>query len=251
MSKSRVRRAVILAAGKSRRLENLKLETPKPMIEVQGKPILVWHLEKCAERGIQEVCINLHHRPEQIRSVIGDGSRWNLKINYRLEPELAGTAGGVKGFADHLRGEPFLVLYGDNYCTFSFDEIIRAHFNARPNPDMSMMLFELEDVSGSGVAICAPDDTIQTFIEKPSRESTPSHWVNAGVYLMEPGLLDLIPDGPNDFGHDVIPRYLVAGKRILGVKTQGRVYAVDTPELLRSLPPDLGRPSGNTTPTTA
>jgi NDP-sugar pyrophosphorylase family protein len=240
MNKISVRRAVILAAGKSRRLEDLKLELPKPLIEVGGKPLLFHHLEKCAEQGIEEVYMNLHHRPEQIRSFIGDGSRWGLKIIYRLESALSGTAGGVKGFAEHLRGEPFLVLYGDNYCTFSLGEIIRAHLGARLRPDMSMVLFELEDVAGSGVAICAPDNAIQSFIEKPARESTGSHWVNAGVYLMEPGLLDLIPDGPSDFGHEVIPRYLASGKRILGVKTQGRVYAVDTPELLRRLPAHLG-----------
>jgi NDP-sugar pyrophosphorylase family protein len=235
MSKAaeKIRRAMILAAGKSRRLEELHLSQPKPTLEIGGQPLLLRHLEHCAEAGIEEVFINLHYLPEQIRALAGDGARWTLRITYREEAALAGTAGGVKGFADDLRGEPFLVIYGDNYCTFSLGEIIRAHLGASPRAEMSIMLFELEDVSTSGVAVCGAERLIESFIEKPAAGETESHWVNAGVYIMEPHLLDLIPEGPSDFGHEVIPALLAAGKRILGVKTQGRVYAVDTPELLQ------------------
>ena len=229
----RLRRAVILAAGKSSRLDSLKLNKPKPTIEVGGQPLLVRHLEHCRQQGIEEVFINLHHMPEKIRSLLGDGSRWNVKITYKFEPVLRGTAGGVKNFTEHLRGEPFLVIYGDNYWTFSLDKIIQAHFRLSPPPDMSIVLFALENVSGSGVAVCDQSGMIQSFIEKPAPGMTASHWVNAGIYLMEPQLLDAIPEGASDFGHDVIPRYLAAGKRIFGVKTQGRVCAVDTPELLQ------------------
>lgn len=229
----KLRRAVILAAGKSSRLDDLHLNKPKPLIEVRGQPLLDRHLENCAQQGIEEVFINLHHLPEQIRSFVGDGSRWNVKVTYNFELVLSGTAGGVKNFAKHLRGEPFLVIYGDNYCTFSLDEIIQPHFHLSARPDMSIVLFELEDVSGSGVALCDSNNIIQSFIEKPLPGTTDSHWVNAGVYLMEPHLLDAIPEGTSDFGHDIIPSYLASGKRILGVKTQGRVYAVDTPELLQ------------------
>ena len=232
---AKMHRAVILAAGKSHRLDGLNLGKPKPMIEVLGKPLLAHHLERCAEVGIEEVFINLHHLPEQIREFAGDGSKWNLKITYNLESVLAGTAGGVKGFSPYLKDAPFLVIYGDNYCTFPLSEIIDAHVNACQRPAMSIVLFELDNVMGSGVAICNPDNTIQSFLEKPLPGATDSHWVNAGVCLLEPELLDLIPEGHSDFGHDVIPHLLVTGKRILGVKTKGRVHAVDTPELLRSV----------------
>jgi len=230
---ARIRRAVILAAGKSSRLDRLNLGKPKPALEVGGQPLIVRHLEHCAQAGIEEVFINLHHLPEQIRALAGDGSRWNLRITYHVEPVLAGTAGGVKAFREQLQGEPFLVIYGDNYCTFSLAEIVTAHFNLSPLPDMSIVLFELDDVSGSGVAVCDEENRILSFIEKPAPGTTDSHWVNAGVYIMEPPLLDLIPEGVSDFGHDLIPLYLTSGKRVYGIKTQGRVHAVDTPELLQ------------------
>jgi NDP-sugar pyrophosphorylase family protein len=230
---ARIRRAVILAAGKSSRLDRLNLGKPKPALEVGGQPLIVRHLENCAQAGIEEVFINLHHLPEQIRALAGDGSRWNLKITYHVEPVLAGTAGGVKAFSEQLQGEPFFVIYGDNYCTFSLAEIISAHFSISPASDMSIVLFELGDVSGSGVADCDGNNRILSFIEKPAPGTTDSHWVNAGVYIMEPALLNLIPEGASDFGHDLIPLYLTSGKHVYGIKTQGRVYAVDTPELLQ------------------
>ena len=230
-----VRRAVILAAGMSHRLDPLKLGKPKPMIEVGGQPLLARHLTACAREGIEEVYINLHYLPDQIRNFAGDGSRWGLKIRYNLEPAPSGTAGGVKKFERYLVEEAFLVIYGDNYYTFSLSELIESHFCNRMRPEMSVVLFRLEDISGSGVAECDSNQLIQRFFEKPKPEETKSHWVNAGLYLLEPGLLDLIPEGSSDFGHDVIPSLLVKGKRILGVKTQGRVYAVDTPELLHKV----------------
>jgi NDP-sugar pyrophosphorylase family protein len=104
---------------------------------------------------------------------------------------------------------------------------------------MSIVLFELEDVSQSGVAVCGADGRIVSFVEKPAPGTTDSHWVNAGVYVMEPELLATFPAGPCDFGRELIPAWLTEGRRILGVKTQGRVYAVDTPDLLRKLPPEL------------
>jgi NDP-sugar pyrophosphorylase family protein len=234
-SAARVRRAVILAAGQSRRLESLRLDLPKPAIEIDGRPLLVRHIEQCAAHGIEEIYINLHYHPEKIRALAGDGSRWGVRIFYHLEPALLGTAGGVKGFAGHLRAGPFLVIYGDNYGTFSLAEIIEAHFGAPDRPDMSILLHHREDVSSSGVAVCDARGRITSFIEKPAPGTTDSHWVNAGVYLLEPHLLDTIPAGASDFGHELIPAWLAAGRMVLGVKTRGQVYPVDTPELLQQL----------------
>jgi NDP-sugar pyrophosphorylase family protein len=245
-SPTRVRRAVILAAGKGSRLESLKLGKPKPAIEVGGKPLILYHLEQCRQCGVEEVYINLHHLPEQIRSIVGDGSKWDLRVKYKFEPVLAGTAGGVKGFSRDLAGEPFLVIYGDNYLTFSLAELISSHFAKSPVPaDMSIALFEMEYITGSGVVVCDQNHLISSFLEKPLPEITDSRLVNAGVYLMEPPLLDLIPEGINDFGHDIIPAFLGAGKKLLGVIMKSRVYAVDTPELLEKAKGIFHGPQGD------
>lgn len=240
----RVRRAVILAAGKSKRLESLNLAQPKPTIEVAGKALIVHHLEQCSRCGIEEVFINLHYRPEQIQAVVGDGSQWNLNVTCHLEPVLAGTSGGVKGFMAYLHEDPFLVIYGDNYFTFSLMDLIDAHFATSQPPDMSIALFDLDDVSQSGVALCDENGFIISFTEKPQVGSVDSHLVNAGVYVMEPTLLSTIPEGISDFGQDLIPNLIATGKKILGVRMKGSVYAVDTPELLEQTRRRMNPPYG-------
>ena len=216
-----VRRAVILAAGKSQRLQGLELNLPKPLIEVAGQPLLSHHLQRCADLGIDEVFINLHYLPQKIRDYVGNGSRWGLKVTYHEEIELAGTAGAVRHFAEALKKGPFLVIYGDNYCTFSLEELVQAHFRRSLPTDMSIVLFELADTSGSGVAVCDPHDIIQRFVEKPAPGTMDTHWVNAGVYLMESHLLNAIPSGISDFGRDVIPSLLTAGKTHSGSENAG------------------------------
>jgi mannose-1-phosphate guanylyltransferase/mannose-1-phosphate guanylyltransferase/phosphomannomutase len=191
--------------------------------------------------GIEEVYINLHYLPEQICAYAGDGAAWGLKVEYNYEPELAGTGGAVRGFASRLEGEPFLVIYGDNFCIFPLEEIVDAHFGEAIPPDMSIVLFEKDDVSHSGVAVCEPDGRIKSFVEKPAPGTTDSHWVNAGVYLLSPVLLATIPEGTSDFGKELIPAYLAKGLRLLGVKTAGRVLAVDTPEMLARTQAGLDR----------
>jgi NDP-sugar pyrophosphorylase family protein len=231
----RIRRAVILAAGTSQRLSRLGLGRPKPLIEVRGKPLLGHHLDRCREFGIEEVFINLHFLPEQIRDYVGDGAKWGLKVIYNFEEALAGTGGAINGFLKGLSGEPFFVLYGDNFCTFPLSEVADAHFEKTPRPDMSIALFELEDVSQSGVAVCDSAGFITSFIEKPKAGTTTSHLVNAGVYILEPTLLRDWPSGVSDFGKDLIPRYIASGRSVLGIRTAGKVIAVDTPELLANL----------------
>src|SRR4030095_15012417 len=94
----RIRQAVILAAGFGSRMRPLTDTLPKAMVPVAGRPLLERHVERLRAHGIEEIFINLHYLPEVIRSHFGDGSRWGVRIDYELEPQIRGTAGGVKGF---------------------------------------------------------------------------------------------------------------------------------------------------------
>lgn len=221
--------AIILAAGKSERLKGLGLGLPKPLIEVRGKPLLVHHLETCARLGLSRVFINLHFEPEQIPRLIGDGSRWGIHIHYHYEPEVLGTAGGARSFAKDLDTDSCLIIYGDNFFDFDLSELIEAH--RRTTPDMSIMVFHKENVQGSGVVCFDQEGRISKFVEKPESNDSPSHWVNAGAYIMSRTLLESIKEGFSDFGKDIIPNFLSEGKRIMAVATRGSVLAVDTPEL--------------------
>ena len=111
-------KAVVLAAGKGRRLKNLTVNLPKPMIEINDKPVLEHNLEMSREADIHEIYINLHHLPELIKNYFGDGSKFGVNITYNYEPDLLGTAGAVLPFKSNLGDDPFFVIYGDNYICF-------------------------------------------------------------------------------------------------------------------------------------
>lgn len=111
-------KAMILAAGRGERLRPLTDRLPKPLIEVGGKPLVVWHLERLADAGIGEVVINLSHLGDRIEQSLGDGRAWGLSLTYSREPEPLETAGGLALARAHLGEQPFLLVNGDVYCEY-------------------------------------------------------------------------------------------------------------------------------------
>ncbi len=226
-------KAVLLAAGRGERLKSLTMHCPKPMMIVDNRPIIVHNIEMCKSFGITDILINLHYMPEKIVRYLGNGERLGVKIIYKYEPVLLGTAGAIKNFADQLSDERFLVIYADNISNYNLKRIRDRHIEL--SADMTMALFNLTDVSQSGIAILDDTDVIRAFIEKPTIQNIPSHWVNAGVYILEPELISAIPLGFSDFGKDIIPRFIADKKKIVGVKMERNVTAIDTPELYRQV----------------
>ncbi|MDR3353279.1 MAG: nucleotidyltransferase family protein [Zoogloeaceae bacterium] len=113
-------RAMILAAGRGERMRPLTDHTPKPLLEVGGKPLIVWHLERLAAAGFREIVINIAHLGEQIPARLGDGDAWKLRITYSPEPPGAlETAGGIARALPHLGNAPFLVVNGDIFCNWN------------------------------------------------------------------------------------------------------------------------------------
>lgn len=116
-------KAMILAAGKGTRLAPLTDTTPKPLLELAGKPLIVWQIEALAAAGVQQVVINLHHLGQQISNTLGDGSRYGVDICYSQEPELLETGGGIINALPLLGDEPFWLLNGDIWTDFDFSQL--------------------------------------------------------------------------------------------------------------------------------
>lgn len=114
-------KAMVLAAGLGSRLRPLTLETPKPLIEAGGRPLVEFQLEKLRDAGIEEVVINLHHLGEKIEQTLGNGSRFGLRITYSIESELLETGGGIRNALPLLGEEPFLCISGDTYSEFDLN----------------------------------------------------------------------------------------------------------------------------------
>jgi len=117
-------KAMILAAGLGNRMRPLTLHTPKPLLEVGGKPLIVWHIEKLAAMGVNEIVINTAWLGEKLVEALGDGSQFGVKILWSHEGEGLETAGGIINALPLLGGQPFILVNGDVWTTMDFAPLL-------------------------------------------------------------------------------------------------------------------------------
>ena len=200
-------RVMVMAAGKGTRLRPVTDLLPKPMAPVANRPVLYHILRLLKRHGFGEVVLNLHHMPEVITEYLGDGSAVGLDVRYSYEPELLGTAGGVKKNEDFLGVDTFLVMSGDALTDIDLTGLVAAH--RRNGSIATLAVKEVADPSLYGVVVTDDDDRVIGFQEKPSREEARSHLCNCGIYVFEPEILSLIPAGAfDDFGSRLFPHLL-------------------------------------------
>ncbi len=135
-------KAMILAAGRGERMRPLTDALPKPLLEVRGKPLVVWHVEKLASCGFKEIIINIAHLGYKIPEFLGDGKAWGVEIKYSDEQHEGAleSGGGIIKALPLLGNEPFLVVNGDVFCDYTFDANFElhnklAHLILVPNPE--------------------------------------------------------------------------------------------------------------------
>lgn len=219
-----VRRAVVLAAGEGTRLRPLTLDRPKALVPVGGAPVLDHILAHLAAHGVTEVAINLYYLPEAIELFVGDGRRWGLAVRYLREPRLLGSGGTLRALAPWL-DEPFFLIYGDVVTDADLAALAKEH--ERNGAALTCLLHRVPDPWNKGVAELAPDGCIRRFVEKPPRGEEPGDLAAAGVYVVEPAVVGVIPDGvPCDFGGDVVPAALAAGLPVYSSE-QSAAYILD------------------------
>lgn len=225
-------KAMVLCAGFGTRLGDLTRTLPKPLLRVHKHPIIAYILSHLSGQGIREVAINVHYRPDLIQDYIGDGRRWGLSVAYSHEPELLGTAGGVKKMAAFFkREEAFLVYYGDILTDQDFGGMLAFHQQHRA---LATLLLHQRARSNS-MAILDAHQRITGFLERPTEEvrqgiNTP--WVNSGICLCHSDILDFIPpDTPCDLPRDVFTKLAGQG-RLFGYPLSGYRCAIDSPERL-------------------
>jgi len=186
---------MVLCAGYGTRLGELTRMTPKPLLPLNGRPLLEYIIAHLARHEYNEVAVNLHFMPEKVREFLGDGSRWGIHIEYSDEPELLGTAGGLKKMERFLRdGDAFLVQYGDILTDQDFTAMLAFH---RERDALATLLVHRRERSNSIVATDG-DQRIVGFWERPddkTRRSVGSSWVNSAVCICDRTVLDMIPAG--------------------------------------------------------
>ncbi len=229
-------KALILAAGKGTRLQDLTRNCPKPMLPLHGTPLLAHVVSWLRAYGITEIAMNLHHCPDVITDYFGDGAAWDVTITYSYEPVLMGTAGAAKRLETFL-DQPFVVAYGDVYTNLKLDRLLQAHHQQLgedgSRPLATLALYRVPNPTECGLVELDEQGQIRRFVEKPPADQVFTDLANAGVMVCEPEVLCFTPKETSfDFGRDLFPAALAAGKRL-----RGEVIALD--EYLI----DIGTPS--------
>lgn len=232
--------AVVLVGGFGTRLRPLTIDVPKPMLPVAHRPMIVGLADRLAEAGITDIVLALGFRPEPFASAFPNDRHGAVRVHYAVEPEPLDTAGAI-AFAARSVGidDTFVVANGDVITDLDVAALVREH--RRLGAAATIHLTPVPDPSAFGVVECADDGFVDRFVEKPAPGETDSNVINAGTYVFEPSVLDLIePHRRVSVERETFPS-LVAERRLAAVATDD--YWLDTgrPELYLQANLDLIR----------
>ncbi len=193
-------KAAILAGGYGKRLRPLTSDRPKPLVEVAGKPIIVWQIEWLRSHGITEIVVLAGYLYTKLIEYLGNGSRFGVRIAYVVEEEPLGTAGALKNAEHILRKEDyFIVVNGDIITNLDPLQLVKT-VSERSEVIAGIAAVPLR--SPYGILKIDEHGRILDFVEKPVLRE---YWINAGVYAMKPDIFDYLPE-KGDIEKTAFPR---------------------------------------------
>jgi mannose-1-phosphate guanylyltransferase len=205
-------KALILAGGKGTRLRPLTVFTPKPIVPVINRPFLLYQIEILRRAGISDITLSLSYQPDKIESVLNDSDELGVDVRFITEPSPMGTGGAYRFAADsHL--DTTVVFNGDILTDIDLKKMISLHREQKSAATIA--LAPVDDPSRYGLVETGTDGKVLRFLEKPKPEELALlsiNTINAGIYILEPSILDLIPKGENrSFEYNVFPSILEKG----------------------------------------
>lgn len=212
-------RAVLLVGGRGTRLKPLTDKIPKALLKVQGKTITEHLFDLLKKYGIRDVILCTGYLKEKIKEYFDGGSRFGMNISYVEEDKPLGTAGPLKLAKKYLK-DSFVVSNGDELKDINIPRMFRLH--KRKNALATIALTTVDEPSRYGVARLDGSRIIE-FVEKP--QSPPSNLINAGFYILEPDVIDMIPEGFSMLEKDVFPKLAKMG-RLRGFPFAGQWFDI-------------------------
>jgi len=226
-------KAIVLAGGEGQRLRPLTQSRPKPLLPVAGRPCVDFVLRSLVNSGVREIVITTAYMSDRLIRAVAEGLGYDASILYSFEGTPAGTAGSVKRVANFI-DDTFVVAMGDVLVDLDVRPLI--DFHRRHKSVATIALTEVEDPTEYGIVGLGRDGRIEKFKEKPRPEEAFSKLVNAGIYVLEPEVLDLIPENTKfDFSKDVFPKVLAKGLALHGMRIEGVWVDIGRPkDLIRA-----------------
>ena len=239
--------AVVLVGGFGTRLRPLTHDVPKPMLPVVHRPMIVRLVDRLAAGGVTDVVLALGFKPEPFAAAFPDGRHGEVRVHYAVEPEPLDTGGAI-AFAARTAGvdDTFVVANGDVVTDLDVGHLIAEH--VRLGVDGTVHLTAVDDPSAFGVVELDDHQLVRRFVEKPAPGETDSNLINAGTYVLEPSVLDLIePDRRVSVERETFPA-LVGSGGLAGVATSDYWIDAGRPELYLQVNLDLIRGVRGTPP---
>jgi mannose-1-phosphate guanylyltransferase len=217
--------ALILAGGEGTRLRPLTETVPKPVLPLAGKPFIAYMFEWLERHGVDDIVVSCGFLAAGMRDALAgiDGSR----IRFVEEPEPLGTAGAIR-YAEEMLDERFLALNGDVLADLDLDALVDQHQSTGARATIA--LYPVEDPSGYGLVRRDPGGEVREFVEKPGPDSNgvDGDEINAGAYVLERSVLELVPPGRAvSIEREVFPRLI--GEGLYGRRLEGYWLDLGTP----------------------
>lgn len=221
-----------MAGGKGVRLKPLTNAMPKPMVPVGPRRCIDFVIRSLTMAGIDEVIVTTGYLSERVIRGIADGASHGVNVVYSFEDEPLGTAGGVKHVGPFLGREPFVVASGDVLADVNIGALVQRHEENRKKGGVATIaLTKVHDPTQYGIVGLGAEGRVERFKEKPRPQQVFSNLINAGIYVVEPGVLDEIPARqPYDFSKDLWPDLLERGTPLYGEPIEGFWMDVGRPE---------------------
>jgi NDP-sugar pyrophosphorylase family protein len=219
LSSNRPRKAVILAGGE------IESKTSRFLMMVKDKSLLEWNIDLLKKHGVKEIMLCIRKNDESIKNHFKSGESFGVRIFYSEEEYPMGTAGSLKNASDFFT-ETIILCNADELKNIDLDDMYEFHKDG--NKTCTIALTTVADPSKFGVALLN-GSKIVAFVEKPQRENAPSKLVNAGLYIIEPEVLNYIPDGFSMIEQDVFPK-LASQDKLYGYIFSGQWYSIKNDE---------------------
>jgi mannose-1-phosphate guanylyltransferase len=218
--------ALVLTAGCGARLDPLTRLVAKPAVPIGGRTLIEHVLDWLHREGVVDVVLNLHHRPETLTAVVGDGAHLGLRVRYSWEPVLLGSAGGPRHALPLIDSDTFLIVNGDTLCEFALAPMIRAHEEHRS--DVTLALMPHATAGRYGGVLTDEDDLVREFVPR-DRATDAAHFV--GIQVVQARVFERLPDDvPAETVTGIYHDRLILGTgTMLGWRVQGPFFDVGTP----------------------
>ena len=216
-------KAVILAGGKGTRLRPLTYAVPKPLLPIGRKPILEIIIEHLRDYGFTDIIVTVEYKAELIKAYFRDGSSLGVNITYFHESKPSGTAGPLKLVEHLLDGQPFITMNGDLLTDLDLFKMYQAHLEKKLELTMATTTYTIKSPYG---VIDMQDNKLVSIREKPDL----TFLVNAGIYVVSPSALDIIPKGEFFDMPDLIQTLIDRGRKVETYYIDGEWQDIGTME---------------------